>query len=377
MTYARARLWIGITSVGTWVVLSAVALWIAVPDRIFAVAPSGIAGDLGGLALAVVLFAGIGFTFDLLGGFVLPRRFGRSSAGLAQWLQGWVRGVGMLGILTILLGMIVMNLARSFGTAGAVAGVAAASLLLVIVQGPLAHLVGHLPRRPGSNREYEVVENLDRGFTGGWVGWPGQERLLIPATWLEDLGSEQLEAEIRRRTLLRENGSRARGVWFGLAFNLVGFGLVSSFAGVDLTAVAGIVSAALWMTLWSFLGALLLPSLSRPAVYAADRLAREAGTDPDALVAAMQRLDQLQDDEPRRPVGVETVFHPIPALQRRIDRLEAGSSGGTDAGHAARSGAWHAARMALFFSSASFGLLGRAVHCNCGRPELWVLLPAD
>jgi hypothetical protein len=66
---------------------------------------------------------------------------------------------------------------------------------------------------------------------------------------------------------------------------------------------------------------------------------------------------------------VETVFHPIPALRRRIARLEEG--------RASEGGAWHAARMALFLSWASFGLLGRAVHCNCGRPELWVLLPAD
>ena len=38
---------------------------------------------------------------------------------------------------------------------------------------------------------------------------------------------------------------------------------------------------------------------------------------------------------------------------------------------------WNTARTALFLSWASLGLLSRAVHCNCGRPALWVLFPGD
>ncbi len=33
--------------------------------------------------------------------------------------------------------------------------------------------------------------------------------------------------------------------------------------------------------------------------------------------------------------------------------------------------------MSLFLSWACFGFLSRAVHCNSGIPELWVLLPCD
>jgi hypothetical protein len=40
-------------------------------------------------------------------------------------------------------------------------------------------------------------------------------------------------------------------------------------------------------------------------------------------------------------------------------------------------GAWHVARLTLFLSWSCLGLLSRAVHCNAGRPELWVLLPTD
>ena len=34
------------------------------------------------------------------------------------------------------------------------------------------------------------------------------------------------------------------------------------------------------------------------------------------------------------------------------------------------------ARSNLYYSWASFTLLGRAVHCNVGRPSLWVFPPS-
>ena len=69
-----------------------------------------------------------------------------------------------------------------------------------------------------------------------------------------------------------------------------------------------------------------------------------------------------------------TVFHPIPSVEARLERMR--SSGGARP-LAGRLAGWHAARMALYLSWAGLGLLGRAVHCNCGRPDAWVFLPSD
>ena len=87
------------------------------------------------------------------------------------------------------------------------------------------------------------------------------------------------------------------------------------------------------------------------------------------LEQTMTALDRLQDDEPARARAIEAVFHPIPSLSRRLAALAAPEG--------PRLGPWHAARTALFLSWAGFGFLSRAVHCNSGRPELWVLLPCD
>jgi len=91
--------------------------------------------------------------------------------------------------------------------------------------------------------------------------------------------------------------------------------------------------------------------------YPAERVAR-----------VIRALDALQDDEPERPDAVEVIFHPIPSASRRVARLDPPRP-------ALRP--WHVARMALPMSWCMLGLLGRAVHCNAGRPELWVMLPAD
>jgi hypothetical protein len=106
-------------------------------------------------------------------------------------------------------------------------------------------------------------------------------------------------------------------------------------------------------------------------VYEADAAAaREADSAPfaEGLVA----LEHDQDDELERARGVETIFHPVPAARHRIAALRGERAAGPHAW-----AAWHAARTALYLSWAGVGLLGRAVHCNLGRPEAWVFLPSD
>jgi len=134
-----------------------------------------------------------------------------------------------------------------------------------------------------------------------------------------------------------------------------------------LGAPAGVIELSLWFTLWSFLGLLVLPTFSRRGVQELDERLRETTPDKSRLEEAVRTLDGLQDDEPERPSFVEAIFHPIPSVNNRIERRE----------RSRLPGCWDAARTAVYLSSAGLGLLGRAVHCNCGRPGLWVFLPTD
>jgi len=147
---------------------------------------------------------------------------------------------------------------------------------------------------------------------------------------------------------------------------LLGFSLSAILPGAGVTSVAALVTTCLGFTSWTFLGLLILPSLSRQASYAIDGRVMSHGAARESFEKSVRMLDQMQDDEPERTRLIETVFHPVPSVQRRI--TQSGSSFPI---------AWHAARMTLFLSWACMGTLVRSVHCNVGRPELWVMLPTD
>ena len=151
-----------------------------------------------------------------------------------------------------------------------------------------------------------------------------------------------------------------------LIWIVAGFILSASLPGAGVTAVAELASTSLGFTLWTFLGLLTLPTISRQSSYAIDAELLRRGADFETFTKTISTLDSAQDDEPSRGALVETIFHPVPSVDNRRQTQQSGSPL-----------AWHAARMTLFLSWSCMGLLARAVHCNVGRPELWAMLPTD
>ena len=110
-----------------------------------------------------------------------------------------------------------------------------------------------------------------------------------------------------------------------------------------------------------------MPTLSRRGVIEIDERVQSEGYTSLLMRANTERLDRLQDGEPMRPSLVETIFHPVPSVENRLEGPRSHKVVGF----------WDAARTSIYLSVAGIGLLGRAVHCNCGRPALWVFLPTD
>lgn len=192
--------------------------------------------------------------------------------------------------------------------------------------------------------------------------------MILPALWQKVLPKPVLGIQIERRSAIIKTDYRVRGLTLAMASNLTGFYLSSLLPGAGVASVAELFSPALGFTIWSFLGLLLLPTLSRFAVYEMDQVARSRGITEKEFALMLCELDQLQDDEPRRSAGVEAIFHPVPSVEARLERFRNGWSG---------KGAWNAARYALYRWWPCPGFLNRAVHCNSGRPELWVMPPVD
>ena len=385
MSYARARLWLGITGVGTLVIISVAFIITGVPHRIFPSSEVFRVSDVTSLLAFLAGFSLLMLPLDFLGGWVVPRAFNRPEAApalsLPRFAAQWTRGVLAQSLVYLTVSLAILTAGRATGIIGAVAVVLTVSCAFLVTQSLLARLLARRLREvpsPFPPRVMElllawgfapkrtiIVDHADTGFTGGIMGWPGNESLIIPRQWLS-LSPEQLAAVVARRLAAIESGSRTGGVLVALVWIVAGFYLSSLLGGAGVQNVAGLITLYCGFTLWSLLGLLTLPTLSRLSSLSLDRHVTARGVAQEYLKSALILLDLWQDDEPDRSPLIETIFHPVPSLSHRVVSQRSPAIG-----------AWHAARMTLFLSWACAGLLSRAVHCNVGRPELWVMLPTD
>ncbi|MCS7470006.1 hypothetical protein NZK35_25440 [Stieleria sp. ICT_E10.1] len=387
MTYARARLLLGMFGVGSLVVLSTALLLTQYPLAVLPNSESWSGGDLTALVLLFGCLAAVLFPMDLLGGFLLPNRWRPNTISLGTFLAGWIRGVFVQGTLFLFASLLILLMGRWLGVLGAALAIVGTAIILIGAQLQIAKFVGALKNRvaddPGIIPAIEQAQSIvstwgwrqrpvttlghhDTGFTGGIVGLPRMETVVLPAGTLAKLTPEQLAVVIARRLEAIQSGSRTRGLMLALVWVIAGFALSTLLPGAGVTSIAGLTMTCLGFTLWTFFGLLTLPTLSRQASYAIDGKVLQSGASRDVFQQTVKTLDTLQDDEPRRSALIETIFHPVPSVDNR---------------HSAALGtapiAWHAARITLFVSWACMGMLVRAVHCNVGRPELWVMLPTD
>ncbi len=362
MTYARARLWLGISGVGFFVVASASALYFDVARRAFPGKSSVTA-----ILITLALYVALSIPGDLLGGYVLPTRYQRTTISFGAYLRSWLQGVVCQSLTMAVCALLILLVASRFGTLAGLSTFALLMLCLLLGQLVLAGLVGGLTQID-ARQEGVTYQSTDPAFVGGFVGFPGAEKLVFPAAWVNGLPADIVAMQRARRLGALRTGARTRGLVLALVWNLAGFALASQLPRAGLSTPVGLINTALWFTLWSFVGLLLLPTFNRPGVLEADRFALSQGFAFETMARGISALDRLQDDEPDRSRWVERVFHPIPSVESRLQALRAGTS--------AR-GAWQGARVTLYLSWAGLGFLSRAVHCNVGRPELWVLFPGD
>jgi uncharacterized protein YbjT (DUF2867 family) len=375
--YGRARLWLGISAVGTMVVLATLALAIGLPSW-----ASGLfAPSLGGQALLLVAFfvayAAIHLPFDILGGYILPRRFGRHHPPLMKYAGRLLRGVVAHTLLLAFIGTGLLLVGRSFGVPGVIGACALLSLALLATRLPLARMFSPFQestidkmavQSEPSQLPTDFLASDGEGFTGGIIGVLRPRRALMPQRWLQELGQPRITVVTRRRELAVRTGSWARGRSLALGFTLLGVVLAAFIVGpARIGTSEGIITFSLVFTLWSFIGLLTLPTPSRAGVAEVDAGLRASGIDQALIDETIRKLDTLQDGEPDRSVGVEAIFHPVPSVRSRIEGpMNRDPLGFLDA-----------ARTTVYLSASGLGLLGRAVHCNCGRPALWIFLPSD
>ena len=373
-SYARARLCLGITGVGVWVIICVSALATEAVGIARTCLPAGFFGDAALLAGYLGLYLLVQLPLDWLGGYVLPRKHERLSMGKLVYLAGWARGVLMHAILLAISTAALYAGALWAGAIGAGLSGLAWLVVLAAARDGIARAVARLDDVKASPEAGCVtsvptvrVQSDDEGFTGGVVGllWPRRNQ--VPASWVGKLTPSQHELACRRRDAAICSGAWRAGRLAALGFVATGLWLSVWLAELGPTDTGvGIVETSLWFSLWAFVGLLTLPSLSRRAALRVDYRLQQEGVDPEDLRKLALTLDRLQDDEPERHPWIERVFHTIPSAATR--RPQAGQVG---------EAFWDVGRTSVYLGISSISLLSRAVHCNVGRPALWVWLPTD
>ena len=375
--YGRARLWLGVSGVGSLVVLSGAALALGLPASLARVFGGSLSESVITLLVFLLGYALVHAPFDAFGGYALPKRFGRAHPPLGRFALDLLRAAGLHACGLFLVGVATLLAGRAFGAAGVIATGVTVSLVLLALRKQIAGALAPMRARrvDGGGAEgdrpdppIEAVRCEDEAFTGGHTGVLRPRTLLLPARWFDELGDERLAVIRLRRRLAVRTGAWLRGRVLALVFTWVGIAAAALAVGSERLGTAeGVISYSLWFTLWSFLGLLVLPTPSRAGVVEVDAALRDSGVDAATLDDVVRRLDEYQDREPERPAGVETIFHPVPAARNRTEGpIPKGRRGFLDA-----------ARTSVFLGASGLGLLGRAVHCNSGRPALWVFLPSD
>ncbi len=386
IAYGRMRRWLGIVYVGTLVSACSVVLAFDLAPTIFSASSQPTASLALALTAAILFFSLCSLPFDIVG-FNIERLYGRTTSSLSAFLAKQVAAAFRHGVILLAMALIAASVSSVFGLVGLLISSVFLSCCLLAGQLTLAKFYGGFSceRAPDdvARTALEKPRSLplvlaqadERCFSGGIVGLPFFESIVIPKQWLVQFSPPQLSAELARRNLIVASGGRFRGVLLALVFTNIGvlFAalLTTGHFTLPLNSVAGLVTMSAAFTLWSFVGLLLLPVFSHYGVYEADRLALESGVDKELLFQVIAKIDADLEDEQERTVAVDTIFHPVPTIAYRIHALEPKQQ--INQGMAA----WQAARYTIFLSVIGLGLLGRAVHCNAGKPELWAMLPAD
>lgn len=353
---AKRRLFLGITNVGFWVIVSVVGLWRLAPTD----APRL---ELVDLWFGAACLLGVQSLFDWVGGAVwMPAPSPESGGFPVRWGRAFIVHTGLL----VAVGILLFWSHRWFGSF--CPGVAVCSCGLIWKRLAVLKLLSGDVVRSSSAGGFSCwsVHSKDPAFTGGICGLGRRAVLVLPERWERMLGETALDVVRRKRLWEIRAGLPGRTFVALTGWNLFGCGIGSWLFDLHARLPANALALhGFWMTVWGFVGLLLLPGASRSAVHASDRAVAAEGCDVAGWIRAFPGIVG-EDGSPNRLV--QRVFYPIPSAAERLCGLE--SRGGLPV-------IGQVARTNLYLSLSTLTPLGRCVHCNVGRPELWVFAPSD
>ena len=301
---------------------------------------------------------------------MIPRIYHHRSS--PPFWRTWTRGALAHALLLWSIAALLLSASRIGGSQLLFATFSLITLALIAAQKHIATTIASFDGATGSTNKEGMttiaLKSDETAFSGGVVGWPRKEQIIQPASWQNKLPATLFEHLLARRALAIKTGLRTRGLIVATAWVAAGLAIALWLEPTAIHNAEGLLRIAFRTTLWQFLGLLILPTLSRQGTVRLDYEQIQQGSSKQQQHEFIRQQSQLEDGETQRSPIVETIFHPLPSIVNRLAELDR---------EPLCQGAWNANRMMLYLNWATLGLLSRAVHCNIGRPSLWVLPPVD
>ena len=352
------RLILGIANVGFWVVCSAIILVgrANLESTIASISPVWIwLIALTGYTLAQGIFDWIGST----------NSHNKRETNPSVAIQ-WIRGVALQTVVWASISALIV-LASHLGAGYCFACLSGILLLCTSQLIFLKWINGGTFTTTTENTDFAgktfFINCPEATFTGGTVVGIKNEQI-VPLGWREN---EALKIESLRRNYAVEKGLPVRTLLILIAWNLVGVAIGDWLKVFDSGNMAlTVIYFSAWMTLWSFIGLLILPSLSHSSVYAADRASYQKK--PKKTEDFINKFPDIVGENGHNNPRIQKIFYPIPNSKARLEKLNETSCSKLVLGSLSRTN--------LFLSWACLNLTARSVHCNFGRPLLWIYPPA-
>jgi hypothetical protein len=368
LSHARARLFVGMSAVGSIVIASLLGL------AAFAITNSN-SGELTtdlpivSILLLYLFYLSLQATADLCGGVIIPLVFQKRREGVVR--LGTHLGLGVIrhGMLNIAVLGVLLSGSILFGRLGLLVASVVNITTLLLLQRYIFQFIGATKLEKSQQNEALISKGLDDGFTGGVVDSIDETILLIPST----ATGLDYEYKASRLNTVRKLQTKTTRILLPIVTNGTGCLLaLYCMSFYQSFPVRDVILYSLCTTVWSFILLLVLPVFNRRAVLSLDRELVDSGLKYNEFELAVRIEDSRGEDEYARSTLVQSVFYPIPAPETRFNELISNN------GSARFWIAFHQiARRSLYTSLGCGGFLSRSVHCNVGRPELWVISPSD
>ncbi len=333
--YQRVRLWSGIFSIGTN--LGLIWAFYAVSLLVSPLALSYFSAPII-LITPVTTWLVLGLFFDILSGFAAETALRRTRQTFKTWLRDWLLAA-LRAAPALYLGLLALGWMRFQTWLVFTVFALGAALFWAIITLLLPSLLPRAWRtHSAQTRAFETplrhelrnigvpaalpitwIESEDETTVNGAIAPLGQLRVWLGSNVAAQLTPRQAALLVRRDFWFRRNGKHGRETLICIGWLV--FGLVGARVMPASDALQSALGGAAFVTTWCFAALFVWPRLNSRWMHAADRDLLEVAP-YEEIETLLRRVQELNASDTQLPDAKASVFHPIPELERRLEKLK-------------------------------------------------------